>query len=289
TVLGSAFVTAYPELVRAAVFDGAYLAYQEPFEAIVDSSEAMEALLVRVFDECDADADCPITDGAQAAFTRVAAQADAEPMESNNQLPAVNEQGFAMVIRFSEVAYGGSAKRLLEAVSAADAGDYLELQFLLSDAAGLLEAGGSAMAISCMDYPYREAVPMPDDAVERLEALTPTMSAVFPTPEGFDPFSLPNECMRWSAGPDLLPQPLSGAGAGPVLVVTATEDPVTPMASAEKLAAELVNGTLLVVDSPVHGSYQVSGPSAARTCATEYMDRFLIDLEVPEDGTECME
>ena len=32
TTLGSAFVTEYPELVRAAVFDGAYLAYEEPFE-----------------------------------------------------------------------------------------------------------------------------------------------------------------------------------------------------------------------------------------------------------------
>ena len=289
TVLGSAFVTAYPELVRVAIFDGAYLAYQEPFEAIVDSSEAMEALLVRVFGDCDADAECPITDGAQAAFTRVAAQADAEPMVSNNLLPTVNEQGFAMVIRFSDVAYGGSAKRLLEAVADADAGDYFKLQGLLGDAAALLEAGGSAMAISCMDYPYREAAPLPDNAVERLEEITPTLSSVFPTPDGFDPFSMPNECMRWSAGPDLLPQPLSGAGAGPVLVVTATEDPVTPMASAEKLAAELVNGTLLVVDSPVHGSYQASGPSAARTCATEFMDRFLIDLDIPADGTECTE
>jgi pimeloyl-ACP methyl ester carboxylesterase len=289
TVLGSAFVTAYPELVRAAIFDGAYLAYQEPFEAIVDSSEAMEALLVRVFAECDADSGCPIMSGAQEAFVRIAAQADAEPIVGNRFLPTVNEQGFAMVIRSSDVAYGGSADRLLEAVADADASDYFKLQGMLGEAARFLEAGGSAMAINCMDYPYREAVPVPDDAVERLEEITPTLSAVFPTPEGFDPFSMPNECMRWSVGPDLLPQPLSGEGAGPVLVVTATEDPVTPMASAEKLAAELVNGTLLVVDSPVHGSYQVGGPSTARTCATEYMDRFLIDLEIPAEGTSCEE
>lgn len=289
TTLGSAFVTEYPELVRAAVFDGAYLAYGEPFDSQIDSYEAMDAMLVRIFDECDSDADCPITNGAQAAFTRLAAQADADPIVGNRFLPTVNEQGFAAVVRFSEAAYGGSADELLAAVAEADVGNYFKLQSQLADVVALLEAGGSVLPISCMDYPYRELVPVPDDALEILRQVAPTFSAVFPIPEGFDPFSIPDDCMRWPVGPDLLPSPLSGAGAGPVLVVTATDDPVTPMASAEKLAAELVNGTLLVVESPVHGSYQANplGGSEARACATEIIDRFLLDLDLPAEGTVC--
>lgn len=289
TALGSAFVTEYPGLVRAAVFDGAYFASEDPFESLIDTYAAIDALLVRIFDECDSDPACPISGGAQAAFTRVAAAADDEPLVDNRLLPAVNEQGVIVAIRFSEAAYGGSADPLLRAMANADKGSYMALQGLVADAAALLEAGGSALAISCMDSPYRDLVEVPDNAVERLKEIAPTLEAVFPTPEGFDPFTVPDDCMRWPAGPDLLPDPLSGAGAGPILVVTATDDPVTPMASAEKLADELVNGTLLVVDSAVHGSYQIEFPGAApaRRCATDYMDRFLIDLEPPPEGTIC--
>ena len=142
-----------------------------------------------------------------------------------------------------------------------------------------------------MDSPYREMPPLPDDALQQLEAISPTMSAVFPTPEGFDPFSVPDQCMLWPAGPDPLPDPLSGEGAGPVLVVSATGDPVTPLASAEKLAQGLVNGSFLVVESDNHGSYQIDVPirTEARRCATEYIDGFLINLQAPPDGTVCTE
>ena len=291
TALGSAFVTEYPELVRAAVFDGAYLANSDPFDSVLDSNAAIDELLVRLFDECDADPECPITDGAQKAFTQLAASTDAEPIVGNRLLPIVNQQGFIAVIRFSDAAYGGSAEPLLAAVADANRGDYFKLQSLLADAAALLEAGGSALAISCMDYPYRDLVAVPDDALEQLEAAAPTLYEVFPNPEGFDPFSLPDDCMRWPTGPDLLPDPLDGAGAGPILVVTAAGDPVTPMASAERLAAALANGSLLVIDSNVHGTYMIDVPirTDARRCGTEYMDRFLIDLEIPPEGTFCAE
>ncbi len=291
TALGAAFATEYPELVRAAVLDAAFLPTDNPFDSVLDSAAAMEELLVRVFDECDNDPACPITGGAQVAFVELAAKADAEPISGNRLLPTVNEQGFAAVIRFSDVAYGGSARPLLEAVAEANRGDYFKLQSLLADAINLLEAGGSVLAISCMDSPYREMPPLPDDALQQLEAISPTMSAVFPTPEGFDPFSVPDQCMLWPAGPDPLPDPLSGEGAGPVLVVSATGDPVTPLASAEKLAQGLVNGSFLVVESDNHGSYQIDVPirTEARRCATEYIDGFLINLQAPPDGTVCTE
>ncbi len=289
TALGSAFATTYPQLVRAAILDSAYLATADPLDSMLDSFTAMDDLLVRVFAECDADPECPITGGAQQAFADLAARADADPIRGNRLLPTINEQSFAAAIRFSDVAYGGSADPLLRAVADANDGQYFRLQSLIADAAALLEAGGSALAISCMDSPYRDEVPLPDDAIEQLSAAATTYASVFPIPEGFDPLAVLDECARWPAGPDLLPDPLSAEGAGPILVVAATEDPVTPLASAERLAAELVNGTLLVVESSVHGLYQIDIPirTEARRCATEYMDRFLIDLIAPDEGTIC--
>ena len=39
----------------------------------------------------------------------------------------------------------------------------------------------------------------------------------------------------------------------------------------------------------MHGSYQIDIPirTEARACATGYIDGFLIDLEVPSEGTVC--
>lgn len=286
TTLGAAFITAHPDLVRAAVFDGAYHPYGDPMEESIAQVEAVEASVVALLDGCDADPDCPISSPAEDAFARVAARADVAPFADDPSLPAVNEEAFAVTILRDQSAYGGPAGPLLEAVASADAGDGSLLQARFRAVADFLSAGTAASAISCMDYPYRGETPYPDDAAERLTAAGPTLNRIFPTPEGYDPFAVSSECERWPFGPDLLPIPLSGEGGGPVLVVTATGDPVTPTGSAQALAEELVNETVLVVEDDVHVSYAPSGPPENR-CAADLVDRFLIDLDAPPDGTVC--
>lgn len=290
--LGAAFATAYPALVRAAVLDAAYHPMPKLVDAALIDFAATEALLARIVEECDADPGCPIEGGAQVAFERVSAAADAAPFAPDPDRPAFNQTALWYSILWSDAAGGGSADQLLTMVAAADSGNTAPLQRWYAEMTASLSAEstfsmGANLAITCLDYAYRGPPDVPDGFAARLEAVAPTYNAIFPTPEGFDPFTVPDECERWPVGPDQLPSPLSGRGAGPILVVSATGDPITPTSSAELLAADLINSTLLLVEDNRHGSYEAFPTNAARGCATEHIDRFLIELAPPPPGAVC--
>ncbi len=288
TTLGAALVTEYPELIRAAVFDGAsqHVGYGDPVAELLADAEADEALLVRILEGCDASEDCPIDGPAIDAFGRVAAAADEAPFDDDPALVAVNQQLFSWVLAAGPHAYGGPTAPLLTAVAAADDGDGSLLQQYVADAADFQQLFSGFLQIVCLDYPYRGETPYPDDIDDLVDEVAPTRASVFPTPEFLEDVQLPGECERWPVGPELLPSPLSGEGGGPVLLVTATGDPVTPKGSADALAEELVNETVLVVEDDQHVSYNKFGNEAQR-CATGVINDFLVDLEVPPEGFVC--
>jgi len=73
---------------------------------------------------------------------------------------------------------------------------------------------------------------------------------------------------------------------------TTSTEPVDATAFVPTLSPWTGNMAMLTVPlSPVHGSYQAAaaGDGASRRCATDYIDRFLIDLGIPPDGTFCAE
>lgn len=283
SALGAAFVTEYPHLVRAAVFDAAYHPRRDPFEDALAWWSAVETSLVAMFEECDGSSDCRIQEGAQAAFERVSATADATPYEINRFFPVINQEAFWHVIVRGGVLSGDDPGLLLAAVAAADNGDATPLSRLYL---ATLDEAPLGDAISCVDDPYRGPTPLPDDMLESLQQAAPTFYAIFP-PGAKEDAAVLSMCERWPAEPELLPSPLSGEGAGPILVVTATGDANTPAANAVALADELVNSTLLTVEDDRHVSYDAAYGNDARTCATSHIDMFLIDLTGPSEGTIC--
>ena len=75
--------------------------------------------------------------------------------------------------------------------------------------------------------------------------------------------------------------PVTGAGAGPVLVVGTTGDPATPLEGTKAMADTLEGGVLLTVVGNEHTGYGVND------CSIEVVDSYLIDLTVPAEGTRC--
>jgi hypothetical protein len=77
--------------------------------------------------------------------------------------------------------------------------------------------------------------------------------------------------------------PITGKGAGPIVVVGTTGDPATPLAGARKMATALEHGVLLVVDGERHTGYRLNA------CSTTTIDSYLVDPghDLPKDGTEC--
>ena len=285
--LGAAFATAYPELVRAAVLDAATHRAYDPVEAERAQAISEETRLRKLYDECDADPDCPIDGGTQAAFERVARAADTQPLQSDPDLPPINENALHSTIFFHRDVYAGTPDRpLYRAVADADAGDSTALQRRFRGTVRFQASFPSLIPINCIDWPYRDDDPLPLDLPEQLADASPLRSSLFPAPPMEYRSSSGGICGRWPAGPEPLPSPLSAEGAGPVLVLGATEDVATPIGSAEFLRNELVDGAMVYVESDVHVSYNAS-TAPEHKCATEYIDQFLIDLDRPADGTVC--
>ncbi len=65
--------------------------------------------------------------------------------------------------------------------------------------------------------------------------------------------------------------PITGAGAGPIVVVGTTGDPATPLVGTEAMAAALEDGRLVVVDADQHTGYgtnECSSTSSTTTSST---------------------
>ncbi|HWR49063.1 MAG TPA: alpha/beta hydrolase, partial [Pseudonocardiaceae bacterium] len=67
----------------------------------------------------------------------------------------------------------------------------------------------------------------------------------------------------------------------PVLVVTATGDPVTPAEGARHTAQSLPSGTLVSWQGQAHD------PLSRSPCIVDLVTRFLMDASIPRQGTLC--
>jgi hypothetical protein len=74
---------------------------------------------------------------------------------------------------------------------------------------------------------------------------------------------------------------ITGAGAGPIVVVGTTGDAATPLDSTRAMAATLEDGRLVVVTADQHTGYNVND------CVDDVIHEYLIDLTVPEGETSC--
>ena len=122
----------------------------------------------------------------------------------------------------------------------------------------------------------------PDTTVEHSEAALAEFRAVAPT-FGEQLAWSGLACAEWPHHADPAPTPVSAPGAAPILVVGTTGDPATPYVWAESLAADLESGVLLSYDGFVHTAYMRAGDD----CVDDAVDAYLIEGEVPPEGTMC--
>jgi hypothetical protein len=74
---------------------------------------------------------------------------------------------------------------------------------------------------------------------------------------------------------------ITGAGAGPIVVIGTTGDPATPLSSTKAMADALEEGRLVVVEADQHTGYGVN------VCVDKVVNDYLIDLVAPRNGKEC--
>ena len=163
-------------------------------------------------------------------------------------------------------------RSLIQSLSDGQAGDG-RLLGLLSDAYREFEGWDVYTAVSCIDSS------VPDTAAEfaafagELEAASPLIG------EAIANELLP--CAYWPAAPVSEAGPISAPNTGPLLVIGNTGDVATPYVSAVAVTDVLADAVLLTYDGEGHTSLGRSD------CVDDAVSRYLIDLELPAEGTRC--
>lgn len=277
--LGAVWATLFPDTVRAAVFDGAADPGADELAGIVQQMAGFEAALNTFFDRCaDADACAFHHDGdPRQAYLELLASLDAQPIEVDPARPPVNRDValVATVQAMYSDLYWDAFERALASAQFGDATGLMQLHdgYFRRQPDGtypnFLEA---FQVITCADRADRTSVEDADAAVAELRAAAPTLVPEGSTGSYFCTFFPPAIEPRAE---------VTGAGAGPIVVIATTGDPATPFASTVAMVETLEDGRLVIVEADRHLGYGVND------CVVEVVNRYLVDLDVPANGTEC--
>ena len=226
--------------------------------------------------QCSADTECAFHNGgdAEGAFDELMASLDEHPIPSEPGRPDVN-RGVARQAVVEAMYSDGFWDQLSEALAAAQDGDGAGL-LALCDAYYQRQPDGTwgneleaFQAISCMDQVERPTVEESDAAAAEFNEAAPR----------FSPGTTATTSARSSRRRSTRASDITGAGAGPIVVIGTTGDPATPLDSTRAMAAALEDGRLVVVTADQHTGYGVND------CVDDVVHDYLIDLEPSRAAT----
>ncbi|MEV0374175.1 alpha/beta hydrolase [Streptomyces sp. NPDC050636] len=184
-----------------------------------------------------------------------------------------------------------SWKSLTRALVAALDGDGTAFEHLAAEMTG--ESGGkkptpqeeqaeenvslSMPAVLCLDSP--SAPKSPKEMLDTAEAFA-KQSPLFGRYYAWQMI----DCATWPIAPTGAVEPIKASGAAPVLLVSYTDDPYTPLANAQAVHRQLDNSSLLVRKGQGHGAYASENPS---TCTDRAVDGYLVGGKLPDKAANC--
>src|SRR5690606_33571616 len=126
--------------------------------------------------------------------------------------------------------------------------------------------------ISCMDDAERPTVAESDTDAASFSEIAPRFVPVGSAGDYM--------CTFFPPAPDPRVE-VTGAGAGPIVVIGTTGDPATPLDSTRAMSDALEDGRLVVVTADQHTGYGVN------RCVVDLVNDYLVDLTPPDDETAC--
>lgn len=278
--LGAAWVTMFPDTVRAAVLDGAVDPTADFAEQGLQQSKGFEDSFQAFLDQCASDTTCAFyNDGDPGgAYDALMVALDANPAATADGRPPVNLQVLSTAV--AEAMYSESSwPTLAQALADAQDGKGNGLLALYDEYFGRGEDGSyddsleAFQTIACMDTADRLTVEQEDALTQQFLDVAPRI-APGTTGSYFCTFFPPTDDPRVD---------ITGKGAGPILVMGTTGDPATPLEGTRTMAKSLEDGRLVIVEGQQHTGYWVSD------CSMSIVDQYLIDpvANTPADGTRC--
>ncbi|HKA03079.1 MAG TPA: alpha/beta hydrolase [Acidimicrobiales bacterium] len=277
--IGATYATLFPSHVRAMALDGA----ADPNAGYVESTKqqvvGLERGLAAMLDDCAKKTSCAFhhEGNPAAAYDALMAKLATNPIpsgEANRPLVGTGIAIYAVVSGLYVQEYWPIVTRALAAAEKGDGSALLQLYdtYIERQSDGTwTNAFEDLIAINCVDDPGPKDPSFPDSYAAELQTLSPHFGA-------WAAYSY--NCIFWPA-PQKPPLKLTGAGAGPIVVVGTTGDPITPIESTKAMAQAMEKGVLVTVDANQHTGYGTNG------CVVKAVDEYLIGLKVPAAGLVC--
>ncbi|MFI9357772.1 alpha/beta hydrolase [Streptomyces lydicus] len=92
------------------------------------------------------------------------------------------------------------------------------------------------------------------------------------------------DCATWPIAPTGAAEPVKASGAAPVLLVSYTDDQLTPLTNARAVHRQLAHSSLLVRKGQGHGAYASGHPSP---CTDRAVDSYLVGGKLPDKTVNC--
>jgi pimeloyl-ACP methyl ester carboxylesterase len=284
TQLGATYAGLFPDRAGRLVLDGAIDTSLSSDEISRGQAVGFENALRAYVTDCQAGAECPLSGSVDDGMRQVRAvldQAYERPFPTSDPDRVVTQTlafyGVAVTL-YDEASWPMLTQALDEAVNEGTGDVLLYLADFYndrtSDGSFATNSSEAFRAVGCLDDPGDSDPDAMRASAAEIEAAAPTMGTFF-TYGGL-------VCADWPA-PQAEPEfDLHAEGAPPIVVIGTTNDPATPYVWAEGLADTLASGVLVTYEGEGHTAY-----GRSNGCVADAVEKYLVDGEVPQDGTTC--
>lgn len=282
TKLGLEYAELFPKKVGRLVLDGVDDPDLTGEQSLVQQSAGVEDVLQRYLASCLQDqSSCPFTGtvaDADNQLTALFSQVQAHPISDadGRRLNAYN-LALAIIDSLYSTTYWSDLNDALHAASVGLAGP----AFQLADSGNEREPNG--------DYPNLYEAYDANLCDDFVVAHTPsTMAAEAATIDKVAPVLGPYlgyqgaVCTAWPYKPTGKPVRVEAQGAGPILLLSSTHDPATPLIWAQHAAEDLASGQLVTRNGDGHGSYNIGN-----ACIDIAVDAYFLHGTVPATDPKC--
>lgn len=271
TEIGTVYAERYPEKVRAIILDGVVDISLTGEQSIEGQAGGWKLALDNFFAWCAGADGCELRDDPGGRFASLLDRYRAEPksVDVEGRKIVVSPTWIALlaiVLAYDDTKYPDVAKML----AAAERG---EVDDIAAIAAQLSAAAlGPAVYVYCQDFPFQGGA--------AYQAYTEKLANTYGVAGALDA-NLNRPCAHWPVPIDPLPRDFSAKGAPTIMVWGTTQDPSTPYANSVKVADQLDKAVLVTLDAKQHTAY------GANDCVRGIMAAYLVDADVPPEGTRC--
>jgi pimeloyl-ACP methyl ester carboxylesterase len=281
TFLGAMYAKLYPERVGRLVLDAAVDPSVSGLQNGVTQAIGFENALRAYVEYCLSQEGCPLSgtvDDAMGDIGTLLASVDRTALEgSDGRMLGADTLLTAIVLPLYNESSWPALTDVLTAALQGQADYPLFVADLYNDRD---EGGGYASnqseafrAYNCMDYPLDTSDADNDAAEQRIREEAPTIA----------PYWIgPDPCADWPYAATGVREPITAAGAAPILVVGTTNDPATPYEWAVSLADQLESGVLVTREGEGHAGYL-----RGNECVDTVVEDYLVDGVVPDADVSC--